>query len=108
MIIEDESLLVRFTQSTDQRRFVTLRFAPNGEISIDFGQTNLQGSGFSRWFLRFVASEEEYIWGGGEQYSYFNLRQGEYYPIWIREQGVGRNKSSYLTQVRTFRNDFRH
>ena len=40
-----------------------------------------------------------YIWGGGEQYSYFNLREGGNYPIWVREQGVGRNKSSTLTQI---------
>ena len=30
---------------------------------------------------------------------YTIFRQGENYPIWVREQGVGRNKSSYLTQV---------
>ena len=46
-----------------------------------------------------MATEDEYIWGGGEQYSYFNLREGGNYPIWVREQGVGRNKSSALTQI---------
>ena len=30
---------------------------------------------------------------------YTIFRQGENYPIWVREQGVGRNKSSVLTQV---------
>ena len=30
---------------------------------------------------------------------YKTFRQGENYPIWVREQGVGRNKSSVLTQV---------
>ena len=30
---------------------------------------------------------------------YIIFRQGENYPIWVREQGVGRNKSSVLTQV---------
>ena len=57
------------------------------------------GAKANRWFLRIVATEDEYIWGGGEQYSYFNLREGGNYPIWVREQGVGRNKSSTLTQI---------
>jgi hypothetical protein len=33
-----------------------------------------QGAKLNRWFLRLFATEDEYIWGGGEQYSYFNLR----------------------------------
>ena len=34
----------------------------------------VQGAKLNRWFLRLFATEDEYIWGGGEQYSYFNLR----------------------------------
>ena len=45
-----------------------------------------------------MAEEEESIFGGGDQYTYLNLR-GRVYPIWVREQGVGRNKSSEVTQV---------
>ena len=40
-----------------------------------------------------VAVEGERVWGAGEQYTYLNLR-GRNYPVWVREQGVGRNKSS--------------
>ena len=41
---------------------------------------------------------DERLWGGGEQFSYLDLR-GRDYPIWVREQGFGRNKSSALTQI---------
>ena len=51
-----------------------------------------------RIWLSIVAEENEYVYGGGEQYTYLNLR-GRNYPIWVREQGVGRNKSSTLTQL---------
>ena len=35
--------------------------------------------------MELVAEEEEYVWGGGEQFTYLNLR-GREYPIWVREQ----------------------
>ena len=59
----------------------------------------LEGSVFLFRHLRLPAEDEEYIWGGGEQFTYLNLREGGTYPIWVREGGVGRNKSSLLTQV---------
>ena len=86
------------TESED--RFTTLRLEDeSGEISFIWSETRLGDLGLNRWFLRLVATEDEYVWGGGEQYSFFNLRNGGSYPIWTREQGVGRNKSSDLTQV---------
>jgi sulfoquinovosidase len=48
--------------------------------------------------LAFVAAEDEYIFGGGEQLSYLNLR-GRSFPIWTSEPGVGRDKSRELTQI---------
>ena len=42
---------------------------------------------FERVWLRLVAEAEERVYGGGEQFSYFNLR-GKSYPIWTREQGM--------------------
>jgi hypothetical protein len=73
---------------------------PNGkmELKIDFTQSSLP-KGTNRWFLRLPASNDEFIWGAGEQFTYLNLREEANYPIWPREQGVGRNKSSELTQV---------
>jgi len=53
---------------------------------------------YNRFWAHLVAEEDEHIFGGGEQYTYLNLK-GRNYPIWVREQGVGRNKSSEVTQV---------
>ena len=77
---------------------VTLSLWQN-HLGIDVAKTNLGQYNFNHWYLRIAATEDEYIWGGGAQYSFFNLREGGTYPIWAREQGVGRNKSSALTQV---------
>ena len=59
---------------------------------------------YNRFWAHLVAEEDEHIFGGGEQYTYLNLK-GRNYPIWVREQGVGRNKSSEVTQVETIIQD---
>lgn len=41
---------------------------------------------YNRMWVRLWAYEEEMVWGGGEQYTYLNLR-GRHYPIWTSEQG---------------------
>jgi len=53
---------------------------------------------FNRLFLRFEAEEREHVTGGGEQFSALDLR-GRIYPIWTREQGVGRNKLTEVTRL---------
>ena len=73
-----------------------VNYNDQAEMKLD-EQASVVLYGFNRWFLNLPAENSEYIWGGGEQYSYFNLREGPTYPIWTREQGVGRNKSSTLT-----------
>ncbi|WP_145482920.1 alpha-glucosidase [Yersinia aldovae] len=50
----------------------------------------------NRMWLRLAAQQEDHIYGCGEQFSYFNLR-GKPFPLWTSEQGVGRNKQSYVT-----------
>jgi hypothetical protein len=55
--------------------------------------------GIYRIWVDLVAEEDEFVFGGGEQFTYLNLR-GRVYPIWVREQGVGRNLSSDVTQVK--------
>ena len=47
------------------------------------------------WF-RLPAKEEEFVWGCGEQMSYFNLR-GRHFPLWTSEPGVGRDKTTEIT-----------
>lgn len=50
----------------------------------------------NRVYLRIDAQKDEKVYGLGEQFSYLNLR-GKNYPIWTREQGVGRNKRKMIT-----------
>jgi alpha-glucosidase len=47
----------------------------------------------NRFWIRLYATEEEKVYGCGEQASYFNLR-GRNFPLWTSEPGVGRDKSS--------------
>ena len=48
-----------------------------------------------RLWLRLVADPEEKVFGGGEQFSYLNLR-GQAFPMWTREQG----KASFGKEVK--------
>ena len=53
---------------------------------------------FNRLWLRLCAEPDEHVTGGGEQFSYLDLR-GKLFPIWTREQGVGRNKQTEITRL---------
>jgi len=50
----------------------------------------------NRFWLRVVADSDEHVWGGGEQFSYFDLR-GRRFPLWSSEPGVGRDKTTEIT-----------
>ena len=50
-----------------------------------------------RIWLKFYAEPDEAVWGGGEQMSYLALN-GRRFPIWTSEPGVGRDKTTVLTQ----------
>lgn len=52
--------------------------------------------GWNRLWLRIAAEDEEHVWGGGEQLSYFDLR-GRRFPLWTSEPGVGRDPKSKIT-----------
>ncbi len=51
----------------------------------------------NRLWLRVQADTDENVWGCGEQMSYFDLR-GRHFPLWTSEPGVGRDKTTRLTQ----------
>ncbi len=61
-----------------------------------FLRPKLTKGSWNRYLISFIASEAEAIYGGGEQYSFFNLR-GHSFPILTREQGVGRSYKRPLT-----------
>ena len=52
----------------------------------------------NRIWLRLCAEENEHVTGGGEQFSALDMR-GRLFPIWTREQGVGRNKLTEITRL---------
>jgi alpha-glucosidase len=52
--------------------------------------------GVNRLWLQLLAEPDEHVYGCGEQFSHFDLR-GKHFPLWTAEQGVGRNKSTYIT-----------
>lgn len=69
-------------------------------FSIELGRLKLEfiesSEKINRVWIKISAEKDEHIYGCGEQFSYFNLR-GRNFPIWTREQGVGRNKNTYET-----------
>ena len=68
------------------------------QTTVTFGPVNLSLSdaisfeglpgGVDRVWLRLHAEAEEHVYGGGEQFSYFDLR-GRIFPMWIQEQVRG-------------------
>ena len=53
---------------------------------------------FDRLTIKFHAERAETVWGGGEQMSYLALG-GRRFPMWTSEPGVGRDKTTALTQA---------
>jgi alpha-glucosidase len=51
----------------------------------------------NRLWLKMHRDKDEAFWGGGEQMSYLEL-SGRRFPFWTSEPGVGRDKSTKLTQ----------
>ena len=52
----------------------------------------------NRIFIRIPSDGSEHVVGGGEQFSCLDLK-GRSFPIWTREQGVGRNKATEITRL---------
>ena len=53
---------------------------------------------FNRLWINMQCATSEAFWGGGEQMSYLRLN-GRRFPFWTSEPGVGRDKSTALTQT---------
>ncbi len=50
----------------------------------------------NRVWIRLLAEPGEHAWGGGEQFSYLDLR-GRRFPLWVSEPGVGRDRTNFIT-----------
>nr|KAG5706016.1 hypothetical protein BaRGS_028125 [Batillaria attramentaria] len=80
----------------EMRMIVTLRLSPGEKTPLVMDVAG-SSNNFNRVWLRVpAAGPGEHVYGGGEQFSYLDLR-GRLFPVWTREQGVGRNKSSVVT-----------
>ena len=55
-------------------------------------------AGYDRLIVDFAASDDDSVWGCGEQMSYLALN-GRAFPIWTSEPGVGREPGSPLTDL---------
>ena len=71
---------------TEEQGRLVLRFESRGGAS----------DAANRCWFRLPAQPDERVYGGGEQFSHFDLR-GRRFPLWSSEQGVGRNKNTRIT-----------
>lgn len=60
--------------------------------------------GLNRLWINIPADPKEEVFGCGEQYSFLNLR-GKRVPLWVSEQGVGRNKRDLITHFANYKDD---
>lgn len=82
---------------------VTFEYESNNTTLLVHVANNNAQMPFTYSWLEMVATQNEMVFGGGEQYSHFNLRERTYsfpevltvlrsddltYPIWAREQGI--------------------
>lgn len=86
---------LRFTHPDLEGEYVLLCREENGVLRLTGHGTDQR---WNRLWLRFPAEPGEHVMGGGEQFSYLDLR-GKLFPIWTREQGVGRNKLTEVTRL---------
>lgn len=92
-------------ESVDRKEIVTFNFNGKPVIKMIVSETQetrlkaefkLLDEKFNRFWFRVSATEEEKVYGCGEQLTYFNLR-GKNFPLWSSEPGIGRNKNSHIT-----------
>jgi alpha-glucosidase len=92
-------------ESIDDKEIITFHFDGKPVITMTVSETEKGrlkaqfkaiDTKFNRFWLRVTATEEEKVYGCGEQLTYFNLR-GKNFPLWSSEPGVGRSKDSYIT-----------
>jgi alpha-glucosidase len=92
-------------EHADNRFVVTFQFDGKAVLEMTVSETkenrlmtefNTLDNTYNRFWLRVAATEEERVFGCGEQLTYLNLR-GKNFPLWSSEPGVGRNKDTYVT-----------
>ncbi len=80
----DSEIRVQYSLLSDMI-IVNFRF-DNDQLTITFENVPEK---YNRFWINLPASAKEGIYGGGEQYSEFNLAH-QTVPLWVQEQGIGR------------------
>ena len=92
---ENGKHILRFTHPCLQGEY---QLTVKEQDSMLYLEGSSSDASYNRLWLRLVAEKGEHVVGGGEQFSALDLR-GKLWPIWTREQGVGRNKLTEVTRL---------
>nr|XP_039251107.1 sulfoquinovosidase-like [Styela clava] len=84
------------TSSQVEMKF-SCEISGNIKIHIDLFDKTSSGK-ITRLWIKMYATESEKVYGGGEQFTYFQMR-GHAFPIWVREQGVSRDYKKLTTHL---------
>ena len=71
--IEQVSLRIEMVETEDEK------------LELKWKYNVVEAFRFNKFFFHLPATKDEMIWGGGEQYTYLNLREGMVYPIWVQK-----------------------
>lgn len=94
--IEEKNEKYLITLSNKENMKIVIELCEEkGKVELKFKKSSKE---INRLWIRIAAEEDESIYGCGEQYSYLNLR-GKNFPLWVSEQGVGRNKKEHVTMM---------
>jgi len=85
---------IAFSASADQPVRIILNVSGDARNAVVAFHSPDQS--INRVWLRVEAEQDEHVWGGGEQMSYFDMR-GRRFPLWTSEPGVGRDKTTEIT-----------
>lgn len=104
--VEREVLEIINIKSENENQIISLKRLPEKDcevliiincqlntLAVKFINTTL-----NRFWVRFDNEAGEHLWGGGEQFSHFNL-SGKRVPIWTQEPGVGRDQTTRMAMI---------
>ncbi len=91
--INENSILL--SDNTGTVKLTIILKNENDRLRISF---QCSDNSLNRFWIRFAADPHEGIYGGGEQFSEFNLK-GKKMPLWCQEQGIGRGDPWWFTFI---------
>lgn len=92
--VQEGDVLIRLQRAGTACSEVELRISRQHKTL----RVDLVAGGLNRFWLRLQNEAGEHLWGGGEQFSHFNLA-GRRFPMWTQEPGVGRDMTTRMTMI---------